>query len=80
MRPSAEEVTVDSLPSQSVSTEVSRNEKVTEKGEFSRQADISLFVSLVESCRGQASQKVSALNAITVLYSLEYAVEMFLYC
>ena len=29
------------------------------QGKFSRQADISLFVSLVETCRGQASQKVS---------------------
>ena len=32
---------------------------VTDAGVASRQADISLFVPLVESCRGQQSQKVT---------------------
>ena len=59
MRPSAEEVPITALPSQSITSEEVGSVEPDNKGEFSRQADISLFVSLVESCKGQASQKVS---------------------
>lgn len=62
MRPAAEEVQLTVSPFHSETAERSSNEQDS-KCEFSRQADISLFVSLVESCRGQASQKVREMAA-----------------
>ena len=62
MRPAAEEVPITVSPFNSEIAEEVSNEQDT-KCEFSRLADISLFVPLVESCRGQASQKVREMAA-----------------
>ena len=69
MRPSAEESVVVTVAAASALGAAAASDREAKEGKeqgaedahgkFSREADISLFVSLVETCRGQASQKVS---------------------
>lgn len=62
MRPAVEDVSLTSYLSQSANNEGSSEER-DPKGQFSRLADISLFVPLIESCRVQSSQKVREMAA-----------------